>query len=1724
MNRRIKDAEEEYRALELYLQQAQEEIGLIGYKKATLGDGVKTDKVPTLDLLSLVNNQNKDELDISSTLENENRQNSQVDSKSDALIENHWDCLCDQKRMSTGLMHPQAVAIKIFQEDENSECGCRSSYNASSCDIIGGNPTTKDLDSEKLDTDKDEMKTPTVVDTSVIKEMSIPQKAPELQNTMLEEVQSPNMQLELPAPIEVPSIDKSEEMISRALDTHRIKKNGSDNECKTDLKGFPEKSSANNTEHCMAIQTSLEEISVHNLGCNEMSDIQLQLPDHTDTLSSSENLSNQNLLPDEQLTLKSSSSLRKPNSFPCELVHDNGMFINDHSPEMQVVFKSLSPVLLRRKPSGRGRKGEKSKENELVDAAAKKSDQLVIGDLNNKVGYGISDNRTSVDIRNGSNKIDSKMLENLLKDHGVHIANKPTIILNDSGAGKNTDNQMESNVKPQMSNGLEPKLKNNPLTVNNSHNIDAEDEGQRDGDARDQPSDLFMDPSMARTWHGTTSRQWKQFYAPVMRSVLDEMNEKNRENSQNGPHDNISMTGSIPTCSSTSQTLLDSMHRKFCAYQYVKQSKSLSQEPLMPYQFKLNHSPVIHAKNFIRVPAYIPMESHSSSSPDSAGSSPRLEHEQIHVNKKKFRMRSSSADHHNHHEKKEHKHQSTCRIDAEIEAVESCCWLREAGFPQYAQMYEDGKFPIDIDSVERDHDFLDKDSMQSLFRRLETLNKCAIMKIRTPTRKTSDESDDEDQCALSDKWKYQRSSRQWSRKELCPILSEDGHFTVRSTSSHDSLLTDQNSSSETGDSPVLDSKMHHNGHLKESYNNQKLSTPNDSGGQMTFALSPRLRRAASERLKGAKNFIKRMESLKTRRGRRGPRTIVEISGPVITDKEDMQQKIQHLNCKDLSPSDTPSSLLDELSSDNNLSPILNITPPWSDTSVEYHTANNSFNDSRQNDSSAYVTPHSKLSGISSMENSLVSNDSASSNNEKDFSWKSRNDSPHETDDSFLPSDYKPGTFPRMLPNGYIHVGQGHKVNYRTGSFSMGKENSPSVVNSKMHLKRCGSFDPRMNTHRVSVYDNVSPEEDLNAAQKELDIILFQLFEDINGLNKAIYGEEAEILVPPSFNVTSTDPDIRADPHDNQEDEEGEEPDIVSGTLLSPDHSDHEANDDFAADDLPEHFEARERRDSGVGSSLTRPQSDHRRYRIRWHSFQKSHRPSIRSRNTLIGSLSVGQFMVLRKLSLLKLTTLIEKYSPANRSGWNWSIPRFLKRHKTPDYFDKNVFGVPLYTVLQRTGQALPQCMLHAMRYLRKTAVDAVGIFRKSGVRSRIQKLRNDVEADQAQVNFEELQAYDVADLLKQYFRELPECLLTHKLSDIFISIFIHVPQDLRLEAMQSTMMLMPDENREVLQTLLLFLSDISHDSAEHHMNASNVAVCFAPSLFNIGVSNRGNQSPSPRRARKNLGVPDAKELQEQKAAHECLTVMIQECKKLFIIPPAMMKNCRFSYIEQGDPIPFDDFNKKNEDDEPGYMSYVNSCIQGLLKESREKFRGWVNAQISSEVELAYKKVVDSHPLRLWKCAVEVEAPPNEVLERVLNERHLWDEDLLKWHIVEKLDTNTEIFQYSCNSMAPHPTRDYCVLRSWRTDLPKGACVLISTSVEHPNATPMGTLRGVVLASRYLIEPCGSGRSKLTHISRVDTRGRSPEWYKKAYGHMCISMIEKIRESLKQKTEGRETSV
>ncbi|KAB0372096.1 hypothetical protein FD755_015888 [Muntiacus reevesi] len=531
-------------------------------------------------------------------------------------------------------------------------------------------------------------------------------------------------------------------------------------------------------------------------------------------------------------------------------------------------------------------------------------------------------------------------------------------------------------------------------------------------------------------------------------------------------------------------------------------------------------------------------------------------------------------------------------------------------------------------------------------------------------------------------------------------------------------------------------------------------------------------------------------------------------------------------------------------------------------------------------------------------------------------------------------------------------------------------------------------------------------------------------------------------------------------------------------------------------------------------------------KLRWHSFQNSHRPSLNSESLEINRQFASQIHLLHKGSLLRLTTFMEKYTIPHKQGWVWSVPKFMKRNKTPDYRGQQVFGVPPLIHVQRTGQPLPQSIQQAMRYLRSQCLDQVGIFRKSGVKSRIQNLRQMNETSPDNVCYEGQSAYDVADLLKQYFRDLPEPIFTSKLTTTFLQIYQLLPKDQWLAATQAATLLLPDENREVLQTLLYFLSDIA-SAEENQMTAGNLAVCLAPSIFHLNVSKKDNPSPRIKSKRSLVGRPGPRDLNENMAATQGLSHMISDCKKLFQVPQDMVLQLCGSYsaAELSPPGPALAELRQARAAGVSLSLYMEESIQELLHNAAERFKGWMSMPGPQHTELACKKAPDGHPLRVWKASTEVAAPPAVVLHRVLRERALWDEDLLRAQVLEALMPGVELYHYVTDSMAPHPCRDFVVLRMWRSDLPRGGCLLVSQSLDPEQPVPESGVRALMLTSQYLMEPCGLGRSRLTHICRADLRGRSPDWYNKVFGHLCAMEVAKIRDSFPTlQTAGPETKL
>ncbi|XP_068456556.1 stAR-related lipid transfer protein 13-like isoform X1 [Clinocottus analis] len=1046
---------------------------------------------------------------------------------------------------------------------------------------------------------------------------------------------------------------------------------------------------------------------------------------------------------------------------------------------------------------------------------------------------------------------------------------------------------------------------------------------------------------------------------------------------------------------------------------------------------------------------------------------------------------------------------------AEIEAKEACDWLRAAGFPQYAQLYEDSQFPVDISSVKRDHDFLDRDLVEPLCRRLNTLNKCASMKLDVshPKKKvrqpllTGDDSDEDDPLAISKRWTFEWSSRRWSRLQdyLLDSTSESsptgpGEGLLHSTVSIESVLTDL-SEQEIAEISSLHSEDSASA-MPDSISMASLSAsyhaPRDLPHYNSLPIKSS-RHGEGGRSK-AKEFLRRMELMRTwgpstKRKSSNRRAPLVISGPVLHGEEPLA--LQVLQC-------TPISQLEhnhQTDGDTSSVSLTNDCKVQSTGSPISETVASKVKE-------PVCAKHRTASKRSSMYLEDIELLSQGKRTEGQSQFGRNQFHSYENLLVHIPKDHKPGTFPKALSIESLAPSPGDKkFGAQTRGQSSPPKNGPGEPWSSKPLSKppCPGA-PRGS--RVSVYDNV-PGSHLYASTGDLMDLetednLFPHLDDIiqhvSGLQQIVDHWSRSVL---------------------PEDETGEGEEEGEGRTTPSEGE----RDGISLIDTDSTGTSRERRDSGVGASLTRP-------RLRWPSFRSSDPLNQPASSLQISSQSAGQLSLLQKFSLLRLTAIMEKYSMSNKHGWTWSVPKFMKRMKVPDYKEKSVFGVPLIIHVQRCGFPLPLCLQQALSHLRTHCLDQVGLFRKSGVKSRIQALRQQCELSPDSVSYEDQSAYDVADMVKQFFRDLPEPLLTSKLGETFLHIYQYVPKEQRLQAVRAAILLMPDENREILQALLYFLRDVTSLVEENQMTPMNLAVCLGPSLFHLSILKNEMLSPRSIQRKYTTGRPDQKDLNENLAATQGLSHMITECHCLFQITEEMVTQSRNSYMEAELMVPpldelckaheeevdEDEEEEEEEDEEGSYHAHLERLIQNLLEEAKDKSKGWVSRSTTDNTELAFKKVGDGNPLRRWRVCIEVSATPDEVLQRLLRERPLWQTDLQQEKVLETLDKQTDVYHYSYYNMAPQPSCDYVVLRSWRTDLCKGSCALVCVSIEHDDSPCTGAVRGVVLESQYLLEPSGAGRTRLTHISRVDLRGRSPEWYNKAFGYLCVNEAQRIRSS------------
>ena len=120
----------------------------------------------------------------------------------------------------------------------------------------------------------------------------------------------------------------------------------------------------------------------------------------------------------------------------------------------------------------------------------------------------------------------------------------------------------------------------------------------------------------------------------------------------------------------------------------------------------------------------------------------------------------------------------------------------------------------------------------------------------------------------------------------------------------------------------------------------------------------------------------------------------------------------------------------------------------------------------------------------------------------------------------------------------------------------------------------------------------------------------------------------------------------------------------------------------------------------------------------------------------------------------------------------------------------------------------------------------------------------------------------LASAIKQYFRDLSKPLMTYQLYGNFLEAVKREDEAARLNEIYLVLVKLPRANREILKVLIRHLSKVAAKHEQNLMNASNLGVCFGPTLLR------------PREE-------TVASIMDIKFCNEVIEIMIENCERFF---------------------------------------------------------------------------------------------------------------------------------------------------------------------------------------------------------------------------------------------------
>ncbi|XP_047998256.1 uncharacterized protein LOC125235727 isoform X1 [Leguminivora glycinivorella] len=158
------------------------------------------------------------------------------------------------------------------------------------------------------------------------------------------------------------------------------------------------------------------------------------------------------------------------------------------------------------------------------------------------------------------------------------------------------------------------------------------------------------------------------------------------------------------------------------------------------------------------------------------------------------------------------------------------------------------------------------------------------------------------------------------------------------------------------------------------------------------------------------------------------------------------------------------------------------------------------------------------------------------------------------------------------------------------------------------------------------------------------------------------------------------------------------------------------------------------------------------------------------------------------------------------------------------------------------GPRVPGLVSACLAHLRRHGLRTIGLFRVSASKKRVRQLREEWERGQEAALDAAVCPHDVATLLKEFLRDLPDPLLCRDLYSAFLCTQKIRNRRLQWEALRLIVQLLPAAHRDTLNALLSFLSQLATHSEDdrqpgNKMDAANLATIFAPNILHNNKSN-----------------------------------------------------------------------------------------------------------------------------------------------------------------------------------------------------------------------------------------------------------------------------------------------